>query len=117
MNKYLDDYYRVSRELAKKYKSNAIWDNIPKLLIASELESILDWNEFENIKLNDNEQERLINIIYKFTINLEEDISEFNATRTIMYVLLEKYNGKFNDFINDCENKYSKTLNLFVWRL
>lgn len=48
MNKYLDDYYRVSGELAKKYKDNTIWDNIPKLIIASELENILYWEEFVN---------------------------------------------------------------------
>lgn len=117
MNKYLDDYYRVSKELNEKYKTNAIWDNIPKLVIASELENILDWEEFENIKLNDNEQERLINIIYHFVYYLEEDISEFTATKVVAYTLLKDYNGNFADFINDCENNYFKVRDLFLLEL
>ena len=118
MNKYLDDYYRVNGELAKKYKTNAIWDNIPKLVIASELENILeDWGDFESVKLNDNEQERLINLIYNFIVNLEEDIGEFTATKAVAYTLLEDYNGNFADFTNDCEHDYTKVHDLFVWRL
>ena len=118
MNKYLDDYYRVNGELGKKYKSNTIWDNIPKLVIASELENILeDWGDFESVKLNDNEQERLINLIYYFIVNLEEDIGEFTATKAVAYTLLEDYNGNFADFTNDCEHDYTKVHDLFVRRL
>lgn len=117
MNKYLDDYYRVSGELAKKYETNAVGDNIPKLVIASKLKNILDWSDFENIKLNDNEQERLINIIYYYIVSLEDDIGEFVATRAVMYVLLKNYNGNFADFINDCENNYFKVRDLFLLEL
>ena len=116
MNKYLTAFNKTTKDLAKELNDSE-WAVLSKLQISAEMESILDWDEFQNVKLTDKEQEDLIEIIYDIYMNSENDLGVFVPTKAVMETLLNDYQGKFNRFNDSYQKNYSKLNDQICWRL
>ena len=114
MNKYLTAFYKTTKDLAKELCDRE-WAVLSKLEISAEMESILDWNEFENIKLTDKEQEDLIEIIYDIYIDSENDLGVFVPTKAVMETLLDY--GSYENFIKNYEENNAKVCDKIAWKL
>lgn len=114
MNKYLKTYKEIEN-LASNKLNEPSYCAITKCLIANECESILDWDEYNNIQLTEEQQEKLIDIIYDFAIDLEEDNGTFKPTYAVTKTLAEY--GNYFDFIGEYETNFSKIYDKFIWKL
>lgn len=114
MNKYLKTYIQLE-DFTQNTLGEIRYEGITKCLIANELDNILDWEEYNNIQPTDEQQEELINIIYDFCMNTEEDYSIYTTTYAVVKVLAEYEN--YFDFVGDYETNFSKVYNKFVWKL
>ena len=114
MNKYFKTYLKLEG-IAKQELGEIKYEGMTKCLIANELDNILSWEEYNNIQLTDEQQEELINIIYDFYMNTEEDYSIYTTTYAVVKVLAEYEN--YFDFVGDYETNFSKVYDKFIWKL
>lgn len=103
MNKYLNFHNKIS-ELAHEELDEPSFEGLTKSIIASELNYILDWEDYADLKLSDKQQEDLISVIYDVYMDVDFDLSYYNATRAIVKILSNYDN--FEDFYNYYEDNY-----------
>lgn len=116
MNKYLTAFNETTKKLAKELNESE-WAVLSKLQISAEMESILGWEEFENVELTDKEQEELIEIIYEIYMDSENDLGVFAPTKAVMETLLKDYKGNYKVFKDDYTLNNSKVYDKIVWKL
>lgn len=103
MNKYLNFHNKIS-ELAHEELGEPSYEGLTKSIIASELNYILDWEDYGDLKLSDKQQEDLISVIYDVYMDVDFDLSYYNATRAI-FKILSNYDN-FEDFYDYYEDDY-----------
>lgn len=99
MNKYLNFHNKIS-ELAHEELDEPSFEGLTKSIIASELDYILDGD----LNLSDKQQEDLISIIYDVYMDVDFDLSYYNATKAIVKILSNC--DSFEDFYNYYEEDY-----------
>lgn len=114
MNKYLTAFYKTTKDLAKEL-CDSEWAVLSKLQISAEMESILDWADFENIMITDKHQEELVNIIYDIYMDSENDLGVFVPTKAVMETLLDY--GSYEKFIKNYEENNAKVCDEIAWKL
>lgn len=114
MNKYLQTYNRM-REIAQKELNTYEYEAITKCLISNELDYLLGWNDYITLKLNDTEQEKLINIIYDFYSSLEETPTVFKVTKAVLDSVIAF--DSFTDFEKEYNTNCIDLESDFSWRL
>lgn len=114
MNKYLKTYIKLE-EIAEQELGEIKYEGFAKCVIANELDNILGWEEYLKIQITDEQQEELINIVYDFLMNTEEEHSVFTTTNAVVKVLAEYEN--YFDFVGDYETNFSKVYDKFIWKL
>lgn len=116
MNKYLTMFNEITKKLEEKFGYSR-YSVLSKLQISAEMESILGWEEFDNVELTDKEQEELIEIIYEIYMDSENDLGVFVPTKAVMETLLEDYKGNYKVFKDDYTLNNSKVYDKIVWKL
>lgn len=114
MNKYLNFHNKIS-ELAHEELGDSGFEGLTKSIIASELDYILDWDDYADLKLSDKQQEDLISIIYDVYMDVDFDLSYYNATRAIVKMLSNCDN--FEEFYNYYEDDYHSFRDDFVYNI
>lgn len=114
MNKYLNFHNKIS-ELAHDELGEPCFEGLTKSIIASELDYILDWDDYADLKLSDKQQEDLISIIYDVYMNVDFDLSYYNTTRAIVKMLSNCDN--FEEFYNYYEGDYLGFRDDFVYNI
>ena len=115
MNKYLQKCNELTKQLSEEFKESG-YSVISKLQIAEEINNFLEnWEEFKELNLTDDQQENLINIVYDFYMNLENDEGIFIPTKAVMFTMLEY--GDYFTFVGEYETNYSKVYDKLIWRL
>ena len=114
MNKYLAKRKELEEKLAKEFNVPT-YEIMRKLELASELDFILENEEYEKYNLTDEQQEEIIQIAYDFDMNLDESESAYKIVKAVTRTLLEY--ESCCDFIGKYETDYSTTFDSMVWNL
>lgn len=113
MNKYLAKRIELAKELEKEFNKHD-FEIFTEMEIANELGNLLE-NEEYNLKLTDDQQETLIEIIYDFYIETDNDISVYSSVKATLKTIIEF--GSYLEFKGKYETDYSNTYDKIVWNL
>lgn len=115
MNKYLKKCNELTKDLALEFKESG-YAVVSKLQIAIEVENFLEnYDEFKGLKLTQEQEEKLIDIICEFYLNLEIEEGVFKPTKAIMFTILEY--KSILDFFKEVETNYDIVCSQIIWRM
>lgn len=114
MNKYLTKRNELEKILEKEFDESG-YSVFEKMNIAVEVENVLEWDDFKNFNITDEQQENIIDIIYDFYLSCEDNTGLFKLTKAILFTMLDY--GTYFDFIGAYETNYSKVYDKFCWKL